>query len=127
MSDRDIDGLVKRLEKRADDDRKIQANNEVVAAALKGQRLLFDQGFRSDPNTFAVRLALDYDRCAKNDAKLADDWAEAVAAIRELRAERYRLRIALDTALLWSDEEYDVRDWRQTARAALATPPKSGT
>ena len=132
----DLDGLVKRLEKRADDDRKIQANNEVVAAALKGQRLLFDQGFRSDPNTFAVRLALDYDRCAKNDAKLADDWAEAAAAIRELQAERDRLRDALmrvdarGDKMIWG-EDYEVRaafdDMADIARAALATPPKSGT
>lgn len=96
------DDLVERLRTRAADDRKIQANNEAVAAALKGQRLLFDQGFRSDPNTFAVRLCLDYENCAKNDAKLAADWDAAAdriealtAALIEARAEIALLKEAL--------------------------------
>lgn len=80
------DDLVKRLRKRAMDDRAIQANNEVVAAALKGQRLLFDQGVKSDSNRFAVRLSLDYEGSAKNDAKLAADWDSAADRIEALTA-----------------------------------------
>jgi len=80
------DDLVKRLRKRAIDDRAIQANNEVVAAALRGQRLLFDQDVRSASNTYAVRLALDYERYAKNDAALAADWDSAADRIEALTA-----------------------------------------
>ena len=56
----DADDLKAHLRKRSDDDRKIQANNETVAAALMGQRLLFEQGVRSDSNAFAMRLCMDY-------------------------------------------------------------------
>jgi chromosome segregation ATPase len=81
MSDEE---LVKRLRDRAKQDRLIQANNEAVATALMGQRLLFDQGHRSPSNTYAVRLAVDHDNCARQDAKLAADWDEAADRIEEL-------------------------------------------
>ena len=93
MSDRDIDGLVKRLEETA-----------------------------RFPNT----LRQDWTR----------EMAEAAAAIRELQAERDRLREALmrvdarGDKMIWG-EDYEVRaafdDMADIARAALATPPKSGT
>lgn len=83
--------LIARLRKRADEERVIQKNNEAVAAALKGQRLLFDQGIRSAANTFAVRLGLDHEKCAENDAKLARDWDEAADRIEALIAENKRL------------------------------------
>jgi len=76
--------LVKRLRKRAIYDREIQAHNEVVAAALRGQRLLYDQDVRSASNTYAVRLCLDYERYAKNDAAIAADWDSAADAIETL-------------------------------------------
>lgn len=76
--------LIERLRNRAKEDRQIQANNEAVATALQGQRLLFDQGFRSQSNTFAVRLGLDYENCAKKDAELAADWEAAADRIEEL-------------------------------------------
>jgi len=78
------DDLVKRLRDRAKQDRLIQANNEAVATALMGQRLLFDQGHRSPSNTYAVRLAMDHDNCARHDAKLAADWDEAADRIEAL-------------------------------------------
>ena len=96
------DELVKRLRERAQFDRRVQANNEAVAAALMGQRLLFDQGVRSEANTYAVRLALDYTNYAKNDAKLAADWEAAADRIEALTAE---LRV--------------VKEDRDTYRAAL--------
>lgn len=83
-----MNDLIKRLRDRAKEDRQIQSNNEAVATALQGQRLLFDQGFRSQSNTFAVRLALDYERCAKKDAELAADWEAAADRIEELVKER---------------------------------------
>jgi len=86
--------LVKRLRKRAIYDREIQANNEVVAAALRGQRLLFDQDVRSASNTYAVRLCLDYERYAKNDAALAADWDSAADAIEQLERELSISRMA---------------------------------
>lgn len=86
-TDEELDALVRRAKERAKEDRQIQANNEAVAVALKGQRLLFDQGFRSQSNTFAVRLGLDYENCAKKDARLASDWEEAAYAITTLRTQ----------------------------------------
>lgn len=86
-TDEELDAMVKRARERAKEDRQIQANNEAVAVALKGQRLLFDQGFRSQSNTFAVRLGLDYENCAKRDSRLASDWEDAAAAITALRAQ----------------------------------------
>ncbi len=86
-TDEELDALVQRAKERAKEDRQIQANNEAVAVALKGQRLLFDQGFRSQSNTFAVRLGLDYENCAKKDARLASDWEEAADAITALRSQ----------------------------------------
>jgi hypothetical protein len=79
-----VERLAKRLQCRANADRAIQRNNEAVAAALRGQRILFDEGFRSPSNTFAVRLQLDYENCAKHDAKLVADWEEAAATLRAL-------------------------------------------
>ena len=92
MSDKE---LVKRLRDRAKEERLIQSNNEAVATALRGQRLLFDQGHRSPSNTYAVRLALNHEDCARQDAKLAADWDEAADCIEELTAklaicEKYR-------------------------------------
>jgi hypothetical protein len=83
MSDEE---LVKRLRDRAKEERLIQSNNEAVATALRGQRLLFDQGHRSPSNTYAVRLALNHEDCARQDAKLAADWDEAADCIEELTA-----------------------------------------
>ena len=110
------DELIARLRKRAEDDRKIQANNEVVAAALKGQRLLFDQGFRNDPNTYAVRLALDHDRCARNDAELAADWdaaADRIEALSDTLAEVQALVMAerertMDACNEYMTEKYGI-------------------
>jgi hypothetical protein len=78
--------LVKRLRDRAKEERLIQANNEAVATALRGQRLLFDQGHRSPSNTYAVRLALNHEDCARQDAKLAADWDDAADRIEALTA-----------------------------------------
>jgi hypothetical protein len=80
------DELVKRLRDRAKEERLIQANNEAVATALRGQRLLFDQGHRSPSNTYAVRLALNHEDCARHDAKLAADWDDAADRIEALTA-----------------------------------------
>ena len=82
------DDLVKRLRDRAKEERSVQANNEAVATALMGQRLLFDQGHRSPSNTYAVRLAMDHDNCARQDAKLAADWDEAADRIEVLTEAR---------------------------------------
>jgi hypothetical protein len=82
----DDDDLVKRLRDRAKQERLIQANNEAVAAALMGQRLLFDQGHRSPSNTYAVRLYLDHEKCARQDAELAADWDETADRIEALEA-----------------------------------------
>jgi predicted LPLAT superfamily acyltransferase len=82
------DDLVKRLRDRAKQERLIQANNEAVAAALMGQRLLFDQGHRSPSNTYAVRLSLDHEKCARQDAELAADWDEAADHIEALTEAR---------------------------------------
>lgn len=76
--------LIARLRERAAEERDVQRNNEAVAAALMGQRLLFDQGIRSKANSFAVRLGLEHDSCAKNDAKLARDWDAAADRIEAL-------------------------------------------
>ena len=96
MTDREkmIEALVARLRERATEDRTIQQNNEAVAAALKGQRILFDEGVRSPSNTFAVRLQLDYENCAKRDAKLVADWEEAATALTALQAENTLLKTA---------------------------------
>lgn len=77
-------------------DRKIQANNEVIATALRGQRILFDEGHRSDTNTFAVRMALDHENCAKNDAKLAADWDAAADRIEVLARTKERIQAKVD-------------------------------
>jgi len=87
--------LVKRLRQMAEKDRAIQENNEVVAAALRGQVLLFDQDVRSPSNTFAVRLALDHGNCAKNDAILAQTWDEAADRIEQLEAKLAKAAVAL--------------------------------
>lgn len=79
------DDLIKRLRKRAADEREIQKNNEAVATALKGQRLLFEQR-TGGHNNFAVRLGLQHENCAKNDAALASDWEEAADRIAALEA-----------------------------------------
>lgn len=92
--DKMIEALVARLRERATEDRTIQQNNEAVAAALKGQRILFDEGVRSPSNTFAVRLQLDYENCAKRDAKLVTDWEEAATALTALQAENTLLKTA---------------------------------
>jgi hypothetical protein len=88
--------LVEQLRKRAANDRKIQANNEVIAAALRGQRILFDEGHRSDTNTFAVRMALDHENCAKNDAKLAADWDAAADRIDVMVRTKDRIQAKVD-------------------------------
>ena len=87
--------LIARLRARAAEERVIQKNNEAVAAALMGQRLLFEQGVHSASNSFAVRLGLEHENCAKNDAKLAQDWDAAADRIEALTAklatcEKYR-------------------------------------
>jgi hypothetical protein len=92
------DELVKRLRDRAKEERLIQANNEAVATALRGQRLLFDQGHRSPSNTYAVRLALNHEDCARHDAKLAADWDDAADCIEALTAERDETLNQLDSA-----------------------------
>ena len=97
MSDLDIDGLVKRLETWG------------TAAAL-GKHFL-------------------------GSKTASEDCAEAAAAIRELQAERDRLRALVDTAESRGFERAvelyklsDAKPWSvHNARAALATPPKSGT
>ncbi len=91
--------LIARLRKRADEERVIQKNNEAVAAALMGQRLLFEQGIRSTSNTFAVRLGLDHEKCAENDAKLARDWDTAADRIEALTVKLDLFREAFDTTL----------------------------
>ena len=107
----EVAAMVDRLRARSADDRKIQANNEVVAAALMGQRILFDQGFRSDPNTFAVRLGLDYANCAKNDAKLAADWNSAADMIEALSAQLTASQAARLAAEARAGEWQDVVSW----------------
>jgi hypothetical protein len=92
--------LIARFRNRANDERTIQKNNEAVAAALMGQRLLFDQGVRSASNNFAVRLGLEHEKCAKNDASLANDWDAAANRIAELiaalAAERKKSKALVD-------------------------------
>ena len=94
----DDDDLVKRLRDRAKHERLIQANNEAVAAALMGQRLLFDQGHRSPSNTYAVRLYLDHEKCARQDAELAADWDETADRIEALESKLAKAREALKEA-----------------------------
>jgi hypothetical protein len=89
--------LIKRLRERAAEERDVQRNNEAVAAALMGQRLLFDQGIRSKANSFAVRLGLEHESCAKNDAKLAHDWDAAADRIEALVKERDEALNQLDS------------------------------
>ena len=115
-----VTDLIARLEERAESERAIQANNEAVATALRGQKLLFDQGFRSPSITFAMRLGLDHENCAKNDAALAADWDEAAAAltalseqnaalaaqVAELTRERDRFEAALARACLVGGTTY---------------------
>ena len=72
--------LIARLRDRASDEREIQANNEAVVTALKGQMLLFEQK-TGRHNNFAVRLGLQHATCAKNDAALAADWDAAGSAV----------------------------------------------
>jgi hypothetical protein len=95
---------VKRLRDRAKQDRLIQANNEAVATALMGQRLLFDQGHRSPSNTYAVRLALDHDNCARQDAKLAADWDEAADRIEALTEKLEAARADAKEAEAYAEE-----------------------
>lgn len=75
--------LVERLRKRAEDEREIQRNNEAVAAALQGQIEAFKRGDGTH-NTFAVRLGLDHQNCAKRDAGFAADWDAAADMIEEI-------------------------------------------
>ncbi len=113
----DDDDLVKRLRDRAKHERLIQANNEAVAAALMGQRLLFDQGHRSPSNTYAVRLYLDHEKCARQDAELAADWDETADRIEALEAKLAKAVKALDKIAgkaPYADDPYEI------ARAALA-------
>jgi hypothetical protein len=113
----DDNDLVKRLRDRAKHERLIQANNEAVAAALMGQRLLFDQGHRSPSNTYAVRLYLDHEKCARQDAELAADWDETADRIEALEAKLAKAVKALDKIAgkaPYADDPYDL------ARAALA-------
>jgi hypothetical protein len=98
------DDLVKRLRDRAKQDRLIQANNEAVATALMGQRLLFDQGHRSPSNTYAVRLAMDHDNCARQDAKLAADWDEAADCIEALTEQLKAARADAKEAEAYAEE-----------------------
>jgi len=138
------DDLKALLRKRAEDDRKIQANNEAVAAALKGQRILFEEGIRSEPNTFAMRLCLDYERCARNDAALAKDWDEAADRIEALELSLTQSRADLHDAtkaqlakavealrnivdrpskMVWGEDNEKaeaMRDMEKIAEAALA-------
>ena len=96
----DDDDLVKRLRDRAKHERLIQANNEAVAAALMGQRLLFDQGHRSPSNTYAVRLYLDHEKCARQDAELAADWDETADRIEALEAKLAKAVEALEGCMI---------------------------
>ena len=96
--------LIARLRERAAEERDVQRNNEAVAAALMGQRLLFDQGIRSKANSFSVRLGLEHDSCAKNDAKLARDWDAAADRIEALVEERDQW-IEHTKNAVWSDSE----------------------
>jgi len=105
------DDLKARLRKRSADDRKIQANNEAVAAALRGQRLLFEQGVRSDSNTFATRLCMDYERCARNDAALAADWSEAADRIEQLEAALTQSQAEVAAAYERAADTYLKGDW----------------
>lgn len=90
--------LITRLRERAAEERVIQKNNEAVAAALMGQRLPFDQGVHSASNSFAARLGLEHENCAKNDAKLARDWDAAADRIEALVKERDEATNQLDSA-----------------------------
>jgi hypothetical protein len=96
--------LIARLRERAAEERDVQRNNEAVAAALMGQRLLFDQGIRSKANSFAVRLGLEHESCAKNDAKLAHDWDAAADRIEALVKERDQWIVHAKNAV-WTDSE----------------------
>ena len=121
----DDDDLVKRLRDRAKHERRIQANNEAVAAALMGQRLLFDQGHRSPSNTYAVRLYLDHEKCARQDAELAADWDETADRIEALEAKLANAADVIDWALsAWDDHNKHgdnmQGDWVHDARTTLA-------
>jgi len=116
--------VVKRLRHRAEEDRAIQKNNEAVASALRGQMLLFDQGIRSDANTFAVRLGLDYENCAKKDAKLVKDWEGAADRIEQLEAALTRANAATAAAFEVAAEETPYESDRDAIRA-LATPDQT--
>ncbi|QRZ14689.1 hypothetical protein JWJ88_17140 [Paracoccus methylovorus] len=86
--------LIERLRERAEDERKIQRNNQAVADALATQ---MDAFARQDGthNNFAVRLGYQHKSCAENDAQLAADWDDAAARLTALIAENERLREAL--------------------------------
>lgn len=103
--------LIARLRERAAEERIIQKNNEAVAAALRGQRLLFDQGVRSASNNFAVRLGLEHENCAKNDAKLARDWDAAADRIEALVAENAEYEEVFD--MQWKAGMRAVERWRE--------------
>lgn len=103
--------LIARLRERAAEERDVQRNNEAVAAALMGQRLLFDQGIRSKANSFAVRLGLEHESCAKNDAKLARDWDAAANRIEALVAENAEYEEVFD--MQWKAGMRAVERWRE--------------
>jgi hypothetical protein len=115
-----VTDLIARLQRRAESERAIQANNEAVATALRGQKLLFDQGFRSPSITFAMRLGLDHENCAKNDAALAADWDEAAAALTALSAEAAALRARVAELTRGRDEA------RRVAHKAIDMGQKAG-
>lgn len=78
-------GLVERLGKRASEDERCAANNQVVADALSSQMESFDRRDGSH-NTYAVRLALDHSQSAKRDAGYAADLRAAIALLQSLES-----------------------------------------
>lgn len=90
----DTQELIDRIKARAKAEREIQRNNETVASALAPQLEAFERRDGSH-NTYALRLMLDHQSCAKRDAQLAADWDDAASTLASQAAEIERLREAL--------------------------------
>lgn len=82
--------LIKRLRKRAKEDRQCAENNKAVVEALSEQMRLFDA--REGHNVYAVRMAVDHKSGMKRDTQYASDLDEAADRLQALERENAELR-----------------------------------
>ena len=74
----------------------------------------------SEPNAVPMK-------CSNGTTYWRCDYCWMKQQLAAARAEAVALRTALKGALLWTDEEHDVDDWRTLANQALATVPPQPT